>query len=856
VNRDPAPAGNASSAPETVPLAPAGAPRAPVAGPLAIGRELAGRYSVRAELGRGGAGAVYQAFDAGTGLWVAIKVLDPARTATLGSNEHLYRELRMGRSLAHPNVCRTYEVLEADGRCFLVMEYASGGTLRTTLRDRGGGRPLDEKLSDARAVIAGLAAIHGVGLVHRDLKPENILRMADGRLVVSDFGLTRPAEPGTLSTGLAGTPGYLAPEVNLGARSTPASDVWSLGVVLHEILTGERPDGTDGQPTPRLATGAGVEAGYRALARLCLRCLAADPARRPATAVEVESLLDATVSARPTRRRWWAAGAVLGVVSVATAAAILLPRPSAKKAPAPPPAPPIDRGADWSAIPTLPKMNTCVKALPPDGRSVRAFVVDPTWRVIDIELATGRVKPAPVIFEAYTNLGYGLMYCPALSPDGQQLLYTRRAPDGRETIMWSPRPDGKNAVPVTAGKEPRWLGSSKEFLFIAAAEALAIGNLDGQVRLFTGGEGANERIVSAVPDDRGELVAASVWQEHLADKKEGAARAERERESYLQLYDVRTMRYLRRWRVRGEFVGWIDFDPVRRTFLTVDLRGPSEVLVELRNAMELAPVGHIGPGHILAATRTGAGLLVHTYDEAVDRVFVTGPGGSEKSFGFVASPDVSARGDLIYVEASGQQGPMLPGNTRVLLRRAGGPPEPLVLSTSKGLWYPTISPDGKLALYFDLRSGGIFKCDLASGPKATCKLLHTDIDLNFEQRPGPLSPDGDTLPYFASHGNQITADRTLRLLTLRTGQVRDLGQINSRCRPHWTGHTFWVWSATGSERIEFDARTGRPTSRTRPIGPKDVCPDWPGDTKKPYGLRRERGFRWRLVDDRPPPRPG
>jgi hypothetical protein len=218
--------------------------------------------------------------------------------------------------------------------------------------------------------------------------------------------------------------------------------------------------------------------------------------------------------------------------------------------------------------------------------------------------------------------------------------------------------------------------------------------------------------------------------------------------------------------------------------------------------------------------------------------------------------DPAPAGNASSAIESESSGYNLPDQTPIRLRRAGGPPEPEVLATGKGLWHPTISPDGRLALYFDRPSGDIFKCDLASGRKASCKLLHTDADLNYEQKPGPLSPDGDTLPTFASHGNQFTAARTLRLLSLRTGQVRDLGQVNSRCRPDWTGHTFWVWSGTGSEKIEFDARTGRPTSRTRPIGPQEVCPTWPGDTKKPYGLRRDFGYRYRLVDDRPPSPPG
>ena len=211
------------SAPATVVVA----SRAAIGGAsLTPGTLLGGRYEIGGELGSGGAGTVYRAVDLGTQSTIAIKVLNP-KTNPAG-DDGIYRELRFGRSVQHPNVCRIFDVHEAEGHCFLTMEYAAGGTLRRALV---GERSWQERVADAQAVIAGVAAIHRAGIVHRDLKPENVLRLHDGRLVVTDFGVARLPELTTIS-GPAGTPGYLAPELCLGAKASFASDVWALGGAL------------------------------------------------------------------------------------------------------------------------------------------------------------------------------------------------------------------------------------------------------------------------------------------------------------------------------------------------------------------------------------------------------------------------------------------------------------------------------------------------------------------------------------------------------------------------------------------------------------------------------------------------
>src|SRR3954468_2416952 len=203
---------------------------------------LDGRYQIEALLGKGGSGVVLRAFDRVSATVVAVKVLKPALTHDPRWEKRFSRELRIGRPIQHPNVCRIFDIGDADGYRFLTMEFATGGTLRDLIKSNAPLRPLQERLADAAGAIAGLAAIHGAGIVHRDVKPDNMLRMEDGRLALSDFGLATDLPEGTMVSVFVGTPHYMAPEVREGDPATTHSDVWSLGVVLHEIFVGKRPE--------------------------------------------------------------------------------------------------------------------------------------------------------------------------------------------------------------------------------------------------------------------------------------------------------------------------------------------------------------------------------------------------------------------------------------------------------------------------------------------------------------------------------------------------------------------------------------------------------------------------------------
>ena len=276
-------------------------------------RARASRYELERELGRGGMAVVYAALDTEMGRRVALKVLGAHLAGDPAFRTRFLREARIAASLSHPNLVRVYDIGEHDGLSCIVMELAEGGTLE-------GGRLT---ASEGAQVAEGLAYAHAHGVVHRDLKPGNLLRTSDGVVKIGDFGIARAAEETRVTQigTVLGTLRYLAPEQAEGRDVGPEADVYSLGIVLEELLD-EKP---------------------RSVQRLLERCRTRDPRRRPA-AGDVAALLRAqtssatavTVSRRPRPRRIvpvLAAAVVAAAIAVA-AAVLALERSSS---PAPPP---------------------------------------------------------------------------------------------------------------------------------------------------------------------------------------------------------------------------------------------------------------------------------------------------------------------------------------------------------------------------------------------------------------------------------------------------------------------------------------------------------------------------------------
>ncbi len=205
---------------------------------------LVGRYTIERELGHGGMGTVYLAWDVKHRRKVAVKVLNADTAAAIG-RERFLREIDIAARLTHPHVLPLHDSGEADGHLFYVMPCVRGGSLRERLR-RDPRLPVDEALAIVRQVAAALDHAHAHGLIHRDIKPENIL-LHEGEAMVTDFGIalaagSAPAERLTATGLMVGTPEYMSPEQAAGERTLDArSDVYSLACVLYELLAGEPP---------------------------------------------------------------------------------------------------------------------------------------------------------------------------------------------------------------------------------------------------------------------------------------------------------------------------------------------------------------------------------------------------------------------------------------------------------------------------------------------------------------------------------------------------------------------------------------------------------------------------------------
>ena len=198
------------------------------------------RYAVMSRLARGGMSTVYLAVDQRLDREVALKVLHPHLAADENFLGRLGREAKAAARLSHPHVVGVLDQGNDGNTAYLVMEYIKGHTLRDVLRDRGA-LPPRLALALIDPVVEGLAAAHAAGFIHRDVKPENVLIADDGRIKIGDFGLARAVTSSTSTGALIGTVAYISPELVLGKPADARSDVYSVGIMLYEMLTGRQP---------------------------------------------------------------------------------------------------------------------------------------------------------------------------------------------------------------------------------------------------------------------------------------------------------------------------------------------------------------------------------------------------------------------------------------------------------------------------------------------------------------------------------------------------------------------------------------------------------------------------------------
>jgi serine/threonine protein kinase/tetratricopeptide (TPR) repeat protein len=295
---------------------------------LAEGYVLGGRYEILGTVGKGGMGWVYKARDREIDRTVALKVI----RQDLARDENVIKRFRdeiiLARKVTHKNVLRIYDISEAEGTKFISMPFIEGKDLKEIIRERGP-LPVDEALTLSCQVLEALRSAHDAGVIHRDLKPQNIMLTPEGDAVVADFGIAKSAEAGGLTvTGqIVGTPEYMSPEQAEGKEVDYRSDVYSFGLVLYEMLTGEVPFKADSiistlmqrlRETPRAPSLKNPKVP-KWVDRLVLRALERSPADRYSTAEDMLADIQCrTVKPRfKLKRRMMVVAAVVAAVAAA-----------------------------------------------------------------------------------------------------------------------------------------------------------------------------------------------------------------------------------------------------------------------------------------------------------------------------------------------------------------------------------------------------------------------------------------------------------------------------------------------------------------------------------------------------------
>lgn len=253
--------------------------------------ELAGRYEIQHELGAGAAAVTVAAFDRRLGRQVAIKILKPEEERDADFARRFTREAQAAAAITHPNVVNVYDVGQEGDLYYLVMQLVDGTDLKGLI-ERDGALPWTRAVAIARDVLAGLGAIHAAGIVHRDIKPQNVLIGHDGSVRVTDFGVAHVERDTSLTVAgtTVGTADYMAPEQAQGQAPTPAADVYAVGVMLYEMVTGRLPFHESTamatmlahiqQPAPAPVAPRGMEPLPRGVVLAIQQAMAKDPRAR------------------------------------------------------------------------------------------------------------------------------------------------------------------------------------------------------------------------------------------------------------------------------------------------------------------------------------------------------------------------------------------------------------------------------------------------------------------------------------------------------------------------------------------------------------------------------------------------
>jgi TolB-like protein/Tfp pilus assembly protein PilF/tRNA A-37 threonylcarbamoyl transferase component Bud32 len=283
---------------------------------LTTGSTFAGRYQVIEELGHGGMGRVYKVFDSDIKEKIALKLLRPEVALDRETVERFSNELKLARKISHRNVCRMFDLGKAEGTTFIAMEFVAGEDLKKLIR-KTGQLGVGRAVSIGKQVCEGLMEAHHLGVVHRDLKPQNIMVDEDGNARIMDFGIARSLSgKGITGAGvMIGTPEYMSPEQVEGKEADQRSDIYSLAIILYEMLTGRVPFEGDTPFTVGVKHKSEIPRDPRELntqipqdvSWLVLKCLEKDKVKRYQSAEELHADLQRVEQGLPTTERVLAA---------------------------------------------------------------------------------------------------------------------------------------------------------------------------------------------------------------------------------------------------------------------------------------------------------------------------------------------------------------------------------------------------------------------------------------------------------------------------------------------------------------------------------------------------------------------
>jgi serine/threonine protein kinase len=759
------------------------------------GSVLAGRYQVEAVIGKGGSGIVLRAFDRVAQVPVAVKILKPDLAADPRWIERFSRELRLARQIQHPNVCRVFDIGQADGHWFITMELATSGTLRDQLGAAAAGRSVAEKLADVRAVVAGLAAIHEAGIVHRDVKPDNFLRMADGRLVLSDFGLaTNPADAPAVSI-LVGTPHYMAPEVVMGDVASPRSDVWAAAVVIHEILLGTRPERSTATRAFLVRTPSEATRPSKDLFEVCKTSLQEEPSDRPADGAALAKLLDDAIELPDSRVRGTKRGrrnVAWGLTLVATLSLTAL---LSKRLGQPAQASssmerhasdititgsPRDLGIGSKVFATFDQRVHCFAILP-GGESARVVWGKPRLAE-DIDIASGHRTPSTLLPQTYET------DCPQLSPHGDSILFTRLSAGVSPQIMRA-KANGQDASALTNGAEPRWMPNGEEFLYnvdTGHVGLFSLPTMSSSIVLDNRGQ-ATRYLYKKTVNASGDLIA-------IAYNGDVVSRV-------LDLYSVPDLHLVSSWRIPFSIRG-VSFDDQALTLTNVADHGSLDVLDwrtgRARHAAsvergQLESIFRMGPSDVILSSAKTSDVWI--YDEGQKPRQLTHDG---RNYAASWSPS----GDvLVSVQI---------GDSRFAIFRYDATGGSRQVTQGPFDTLPSFSSDGKAWTYVDYHQHSIVLCDDSS-----CR------NVRQENLPGwpSIAPDHRHIAFMEQGGTNH-----LSLIQSDGSNKRDMGPTAFGCAAVWTSATsLWSYSGTDTDRRldEIDIATGRKTGRWKAALPAD-----------------------------------